>query len=433
MSAPSGPASTPTNPPGLERRLGLGDAVMIGLGSMIGAGVFVVFAPAAASAGALLFVGLLVVAVVAWCNARSTARLAAAHPTSGGAYAYGRAELGHWWGFVAGWCFVVGKTASCAAMALAVAAYAAPAELERYVAVAAVVALTIVNALGVTKTAVVTRVIVVLVLAVLVVVVAAGVAAGGAAEGTRALDAAPAVLGSVYGVLQSAGLLFFAFAGYARIATLGEEVRAPERTIPRAVTISFVVALVVYAAVALVCMLALGVDGLAASREPLADVVRAAGWAEAVPIVQAGAALAALGTLLGLMAGIGRTSFAMAREGDLPRFLDHVHPRSRVPVRAELVLGGVVVLLVLFVDVPTAVTLSSAGVLVYYAVANLSAFRLAARVPAVRALRATAIVGLVGCVVLVLALPPVAAASALGVVLFGVLGRAVVLRARDRT
>lgn len=430
---------------GLERRLGLGDAVTIGLGSMIGAGVFVVFAPAAAAAGALLFVGLLVVAVVAWCNARSTARLAAAHPTSGGAYAYGRAELGPWRGFVAGWCFVVGKTASCAAMALAVAAYVAPDDAERWVAVLVVVVLTIVNVLGVTKTAALTRIIVVLVLLVLVVVVAAGIFGAGlfgvgvsgagtgdpfAATGGPGNDTA---IGGVYGVLQSAGLLFFAFAGYARIATLGEEVRSPERTIPRAVTISFVVALVVYAAIAFVCVATLGVERLASSREPLADVVRAAGWDAAVPVVEAGAALAALGALLGLMAGIGRTSFAMAREGDLPRALAHVSPRTRVPVRAEIALGAVVVVLVLLVDVPTAVALSSAGVLVYYAVANLSAIRLAGRVPSVRGLRATATLGVVGCVVLALSLPPLVVAAGAGVIGFGVVARAVVLRLRART
>src|SRR5689334_23550364 len=113
--------------PALVRRLGTRDAVAIGLGSMIGAGVFAVPAPAAAAAGAGLLVGLAVAAVVAYCNATSSAQLAAEYPTSGGTYIYGRERLGDWWGFLAGWGFVVGKTASCAAMALTFAAYAAPA------------------------------------------------------------------------------------------------------------------------------------------------------------------------------------------------------------------------------------------------------------------------------------------------------------------
>jgi APA family basic amino acid/polyamine antiporter len=415
--------------PTLDRRLGLGDAVVIGLGSMIGAGVFVVFSPAAAAAGAGLFAGLLVVAIVAWCNARSTARLAAGHPTSGGAYAYGRAELGPWWGFVAGWCFVVGKTASCAAMALAFAAYAAPAGWERLVAILAVAALVVVNLLGITKTAAVTRVIVILVLATLAVVVAAGL---GGAVGGSPMVADAAWTGGAYGVLQSAGLLFFAFAGYARIATLGEEVSDPARTIPRAVSLAFVGALVVYLAVAWVCVSTLGVEGLATSREPLVEVVRSAGWNGAVPVVRVGAAIASLGALLGLLAGIGRTSLAMARERDLPSWLAAISGRSRVPARAEIAVGTLVVALVLFADVAAAVALSSVGVLIYYTVANLSAVRLAGRSRGIAGLRTTAVLGVVGCVVLVATLPPVPAAAGLLVVLAGVVGRAIALRSRSR-
>jgi APA family basic amino acid/polyamine antiporter len=162
----------------------------------------------------------------------------------------------------------------------------------------------------------------------------------------------------------------------------------------------------------------------------LADVVRAAGWDAALPAVRVGAALASLGALLGLMAGIGRTTLAMARERDLPSWLDHVDARFRVPRRAELVLGAVVVLLVLLVDVAAAVALSSVGVLIYYAVANVSAHRLAGRTRPVRGLRATAIVGAVGCLVLVMALPLAQVVVGLGIVVLGAAGRALVLRAR---
>ena len=117
--------------PGLTRRLGTVDAVVIGLGSMIGAGVFSAFAPAAAAAGTGLLVGLGLAAVVAYCNATASAQLAAQYPTSGGTYVYGRERLGDWWGFLAGWGFVIGKTASCAAMALTFAAYAVPVGWQR--------------------------------------------------------------------------------------------------------------------------------------------------------------------------------------------------------------------------------------------------------------------------------------------------------------
>ncbi len=308
----------------LARRLGLRDAVAIGLAAMIGAGVFAVWAPAAQAAGAWLLAGLAIAAFVAFANAGSTAQLAVRYPEAGGAYRYGRERLGPWPGFLAGWGFVIGKTASCAAMAITAAAYLVPAPWQRPVAVAAVVVLVGVNVLGVTRTARVATVIVLAVVAVLAVVVAAGIVAWAGPEaasvGLIATDAAggASALGGAYGVLQSAALVFFAFAGYARIATLGEEVRDPSRTIPRAIAIAFGIVVVVYAAVGTAALGALGPERLAASVAPLVDVVGAAGWTWAEPVVRAAAGVAALGALLALIAGVGRTGLAMARDGELP-------------------------------------------------------------------------------------------------------------------
>ena len=406
----------------LARRLNLGDAVFIGLGSMIGAGVFAVFAPAAAAAGAGLLVGLAIAAVVAFGNATSSAQLAAAHPTSGGTYAYGRAELGHWWGFLAGWGFVVGKTASCAAMALTFAAYAVPTAWQRPVAAAAIAGLVTVNLLGVTRTAQLTRVIVVIALLALAAAVAAAVGAPVHTgwEGGALLDA------GAYGILQSAGLIFFAFAGYARIATMGEEVRDPQRTIPRAIVLAFAVALVVYGTVATAVLWVLGPAGTAAAADPVAAAVAASGWAWAEPLVRIGAAAAALGALLALIAGIGRTTFAMAREGDLPRLLAAVHPRSHVPHRAELATGAVAVALVLLIDLRGAIGFSSFGVLVYYLIANLAALRQHGR--ARRFPRALQVVGAAGCAGLAFTLPWQSVVGGVAVFAVGVGYRAVRLR-----
>lgn len=409
----------------LARRLGLGDAVFIGLGSMIGAGVFAVWAPAAAAAGTGLLVGLVIAAVVAFGNATSSAQLAAVHPTSGGTYAYGRADLGPWWGFVAGWGFVIGKTASCAAMALTFAAYAAPAGWERPVAIVAVAALVTVNWFGVTRTAQLTRFIVVVVLLSLAVAVAAGWVAPDASGWLT-----PVTLWSAgwYGILQSAGLLFFAFAGYARIATMGEEVRDPARTIPRAIVLAFIGALIVYAAVSLAVLSTLGPEATASASEPVADAVGASGWAWADPVVRLGAAAASLGALLALIAGIGRTTFAMAREGDLPGFLAAVHPRWHVPHRAELTLGVVVIALVVLVDLRGAIGFSSFGVLVYYLVANVAALR--QRGDARRYPRALQLIGAIGCLVLCATLPWPSAVAGAAVIGLGVVYRLVLLRVR---
>ncbi|MFF2494515.1 APC family permease [Agromyces sp. NPDC058064] len=412
--------------PELARRLGTRDAVVIGLAAMIGAGVFTVFAPAAAAAGSGLLLGLAIAAFVAFANASSTAQLAARYPESGGAYRYGRERLGAWPGFLAGWGFVIGKTASCAAMAMTFAAYLVPTEWQRPLAAAAVVVLAGVNLRGITRTARVAAIIVGFVVLVLLLVVSAG--AGEVLQRGIPLEG---LLDSGWpGILQSAGLIFFAFAGYARIATLGEEVRDPARTIPRAISIAFLVALLLYALVALVLLATLGAPALAASTAPLVDLVEAAGWPAAAPLVRVAAAAAALGALLALIAGIGRTALAMARDGELPHRLAAVHPRTRVPHVAEIVVAVVIVALVLTVELREAIGFSSFGVLGYYLVANLAALTQPAverRVP-----RALSAVGAVGCLVLVVTLPPTSIVAGVAVFIVGVCWRLITAARRRR-
>ncbi|MCL2552961.1 MAG: APC family permease [Actinomycetia bacterium] len=405
-------------PEELERRLGLRDAVVIGLGSMIGAGVFAALAPAARAAGSGLLLGLAVAAVVAFCNATSSARLAARYPASGGTYVYGRARLGDFWGYLAGWAFVVGKTASCAAMALTVGAYAWPGQAHA-VAVAAVVALTAVNYAGVQKSAWLTRVVVAIVLAVLAAVVVASLTSG-AASASRLDVRGDASFG---GVLQAAGLLFFAFAGYARIATLGEEVRDPARTIPRAVPLALGITLVVYALVAVSSLAVLGPERLGRASAPLSEAVRAAGADWLAPAVRVGAAVAATGSLLALILGVSRTTLAMARDRHLPHVLSAVHPRFKVPHRAELAVGAVVAVLAAVVDVRGAIGFSSFGVLVYYAIANASAWTLTSETG--RPPRLVPAAGLAGCLLLAFALPAASVVTGAAVLAAGAAAYAV--------
>ncbi len=397
--------------PRLGRRLGLVDAVMLGLGSMIGAGVFAAIGPAASSAGSGLLVGLAIAAAVAYANATSSAQLAAVYPQAGGTYVYGRERLGPFWGYLAGWGFVVGKVASLAAMALTVGAYAFP-DYERWIATAAVVVMTAVNYIGVRKTAALTKAIVAFVVAVLAVVVVAGLAAPTAAPD----HLADLGRGGVRGILEAAGLLFFAFAGYARIATLGEEVIDPERTIPRAIPIALGLTLVVYAAVAVSSLFAVGPDVLATSVAPLAAAAGDSAWA--TTLVRVGGSVAATGVLLSLLAGVSRTTFAMARDRHLPTWLAGVHPTHRTPYRAELVVGIVVVLIVAVADLRGAIGFSSFAILTYYAIANASAYTQPAhdrRWP-----RWLQVFGLGGCVLLAGSLPLGSVVG--GVILFGIGG-----------
>ena len=396
---------------------------------MIGAGVFSAFTPAAAAGGSGLLVGLVVAAFVAWCNATASAQLAAQYPTSGGTYVYGRERLGPWWGFAAGWGFVVGKTASCAAMALTVATYAVggDARATRFLAIAAVVGLTVVNLRGITKTARLATVLVVLTVALL------GVSLVVVGVGNRTWHSPfeSMATASAYGILQSAGLLFFAFAGYARIATLGEEVRHPEKTIPRAIPRALGLVVVLYAVVGLVLLAVLGPSGVAASAVPLLAAAEQAGVGWIGAAVRVAAVLASLGALLGLVAGVSRTMLAMARERDLPRLLARVDERRGVPQAAQVAVCVVVVLLVVAFDVRAVIGFSSFGVLVYYAVANASAFTQDAahrRWP-----RVLQVLGGVGCLVLVATLPWGAVVTGVCVFAVGVLGRLAVGAGRPRS
>jgi basic amino acid/polyamine antiporter, APA family len=408
--------------PELARRLGTTDAVVIGLGSMIGAGVFSAFGPAARAAGTGLLIGLALAAAIAYCNATASAQLAAVYPTSGGTYIYGRERLGPWWGFIAGWGFVIGKSASCAAMALTVAAYAVPGPwwAHRVIAVAAVILLIALNYRGVTKTAMLARILLACTLIAL-----AAVVIGIAVAKPEPSHLIYRTTGTIYGVLQSAGLLFFAFAGYARIATMGEEVRDPARTIPRAITLALAIVVAIYLVVGVAALLAAGPDRLAHSAAPLAEAVRAAGAAPLVPVITVGAALASLGALLALIAGLGRTVLAMARHRDLPAWLAAVHPRYRVPHHAELALGMIVCILVATVDLRGVIGFSSFGVLIYYAIANAAAYTL----PASRS-RVLNVCGLAACLLLVATLPWESVVAGLVVFAIGVAGRFFVLRRR---
>ena len=380
----------------LRRSLGVADAVVIGAGSMLGAGVFAVWGPAADAAGAWLLLGLAIAGVVAFCNATSSAQLAARHPESGGTYVYAREELSTFWGHVAGWGFVVGKTASCAAMALTAGAYIWP---ERRVLIAnlAVVAVFSVNLGGLSRTVRVTRWLLVVTMTTIVVALGSGIGAPRVTIDWSLGSTSP------LGVLRSAGLIFFAFAGYARIATLGEEVREPARTIPRAIPRALGAVLVVYAIVAIMVIATVPRALLGDDATPLRSVVEAGPLAALGPLVPIGAAIACGGVLLNLIPGVSRTVLAMSRRRELPTFLSAVNVRRATPLRAETTVVIAVLVLVNTLDLGSSIAVSGVAVLTYYAITNASPLAMPreARMwnPAI------AMAGLLGCLALIASLP----------------------------
>ena len=363
--------------------------MVVGLSAMLGTGVFVVWTPAIARAGSWLFLALAIAGLIAVLNAVSTARLARRHPVSGGAYAYGSARLNRASGIVAGVAFVVGKSASASAAALAIGAYVWP-ERQQLVAWVALVLAVAIDLRGVVRSMRVNAVLVSVVLAVLVLVVAVGLS--GSADRPSMITLPTS---SVTQLLAASGLLFVAFAGYARIAVLGEEVRDPERTLPRAIAIALGSVAVVYLSVAAVVVLAVR-NGADLGQAPLADVLAFAGADGLVWVVTVAAVLAAGSALLSLISGIGRTTFAMAAAGDAPKALAAVHPTSKVPHRASLVGALLAAVFVGVGQLAWSLALSGASVLLYYGVAHLAAWTLPGRGG-----RVVAAAGLVGCLTIV--------------------------------
>lgn len=406
---------------GLKRDLGLVDAIGVGLGAIIGAGLFVVTGIAARVAGPAFLVALVLAGLAAACNALSSAQLAAAFPRSGGTYEYGTRVLGPRLGFAAGWLFLASKLAAAGTVALGFGAYLeamVPGIPPRAAGVAAAIALTAANYFGIRKAGRLNTAVVVVSVAVLLAFVAAGLSAF---EPANLRPFAPSGLG---GILEASGLLFFAYTGYARVATLGEEVRDPARTIPRAIIAALAISSVLYLAVSVVAVGAIGSAAMGASASPLREAARAFRTPGVAGVVAVGAVTAMLGVLLSQVFAISRMMFAMSRGGDLPRGLDHVHGRHAVPDVAVLATGAVIVVVTLVGTLRWAAAAATFTILVYYAITNVAALRMPAG--ARRYPRWVAMAGLSLCLLFAASLRPAAIAGGIALLAVGFALRAIV-------
>lgn len=407
--------------PGLRRELGLLDAVGVGFGAIVGGGIFVVTGVAAGVAGPALLLALLLAGIAATANALSSAQLAARYPQAGGTYEYGFRLIGPKTGFAAGWLFLASKISAAGAVAIGLAAYVDPymAGVDpRVISVTAIVVFTALNYFGIRRSSQVNLAIV----ACSVGALAAFVVVGAGAFRRENLEPfAPAGFG---GVMEAAALIFFAYTGYARIATLGEEVRDPAKVIPRAVVLTLAGAVVLYVGVAVVALGAVGSEALAASSAPLRVAAEASGWSAMPLVVSIGGLAAMLGVILSQVLGLSRMVFAMSRRGDFPPVFSAVDPRAGVPGNAVLVVGGVAALVALSATLEGAVGSASVAILVYYFIANLAASKMP---PEARMFpKVVPWTGMVTCALLAVSLDPRAIATGGVVLAVGFLVRAVV-------
>jgi basic amino acid/polyamine antiporter, APA family len=416
-----------TTPPAqLRRDLGLLDAVGVGFGAIIGAGIFVVTGVAAGIAGPALLAGLVLAGIAATCNALSSAQLAAEFPQSGGTYEYGYRVLTPWAGYIAGWMFLASKISAAGAVALGLAAYVdplVPGLRPRVIAVVAILCFTALNYFGVKRSSRANLVIVAMSLGSLLLFVAAGVAAFDTA------NLRPFAPAGWRGGMEAAAILFFAYTGYARIATLAEEVREPKRTIPRATIITIAGALLLYLAVALIAVGAVGADGLAATAAPLRVAAEAFPMGWVATVVSIGGVTAMLGVILSQLLGLSRMAFAMARRRDLPGLLDHVHPRHGIPSRAVLVIGAIAAFVAATGTLRGVASAASFTILIYYGIANVAALRM--RNEAKLFHDVVPIIGAGACAVLAVSLSTGVILAGFGVLAVGILIRLAARALRD--
>ena len=354
----------------LRRVLGFWDSVAIGIAAMIGAGIFVVSGIGTRIAGSAVIIAFIVAGVVALFNALSSSELAAAIPREGGTYEYARRLLSPKIGFITGWFFVSSKMLESATIALAFGAYVSLVLNfdPRIFGVVAVLVLTLVNVAGVRASTDASKV---------MAVIKVGVLAAFAVFGLGAVKAAnfvPFAPSGLQGVLTAAAVVFFAYTGYARIATLGEEIKEPRKTIPKAILVSLVITIIVYVSVVTVGIGLVGVQKFGNSNSPIATAASVLGGSVWVALVIFGAGVATLSVLLSDLFSSSRTVFAMARNSDFPKVLSDM--RDLNPVNSVIVTSAIVLALVLTGSLVQVATLTSLTILIYYAVTNISALKL---------------------------------------------------------
>jgi basic amino acid/polyamine antiporter, APA family len=406
-----------TNPE-LLRSLTLKDAVGIGLGAIIGAGIFVVTGVAAGISGPAFILGLIVAGVIASFNGLSSAQLAAVYPFSGGTYEYGYRLIHPTFGFAAGWMFLISKLSAAGVVAIGFGSYfheLVPFGSPLIFSVAAVVLLSVANYFGIRKAGYLNLFIVSLTVLSLLYLVFSGIPA------MKAENFSPFAPFGTKGIAEATALLFFAFTGYARIATLAEEVHEPKKTIPKAVIITILTAILLYVSVSVVSVGVLGAELMASTKSPLQLVAGNLSTPGVKIFLTIGAATAMLGVLLSQILGISRMMLAMGRRHDLPSALQSIHPIYKVPHLGILVTGFLILLLTLMGSFQFILSAAAFSILLYYSITNISALK-QPREEQIYG-RIVPSLGLVGCLGLAISLPILVIISGIGLLILGFLIR----------
>ncbi len=391
----------------LKRTLNLFDAISIGIGAIVGAGIFVVVGVAIGYAGPAIVISIIIAAIVASFTAFSFAELGSAIPRQGGVYAFAYEIASPSAGFVVGYLWLFGQTVAGAAISLGFAGYFVavfPSLSLKVVAVSIVLGLTALNLVGIKRSAMVNNALVLTKIAIICLFILFGI------PRVELVNYSPFAPNGFIGILQGAGFMFFAFLGFGRIAMLGEEVKKPNRTVPLSILLSFATSAVIYAFAGFTATGLLDYRLLAQSNSPLADAAGAIGTPLLAEVVSLGALFATISVLLTALIGLSRVSFAMARNGQLPKSIARIHPRLGTPYASILITGILMAILTLIFDLRQTAAITSFSILSTHVVLNYCAIRVRKKIPDVKAFKAPLhpllpMLGMISCLVLLLSLP----------------------------
>jgi APA family basic amino acid/polyamine antiporter len=391
----------------LKRTLGLLDATAIGIGAIIGAGIFVVLGIAVGYAGPAVIFSMVIAGIVALFTALSFAELGSAIPKQGGTYTFAYELISPFAAFISGCLWLFGQTVAGAAVSLGLASYFVaifPSFSLKIVAVSAALVLTISNLIGTKYSAMINNILVLTKIVILCLFIGTGVFQ------VNSQNYAPFAPNGFIGILQGAGFIFFAYLGFGRIAALGEEVKNPKKTLPLAILLALVTSVILYIVTGLVATGLQNYQSLAGSGSPLTDAARVTGNLTLIATISLGAVVATASVLLTNLIGLSRVSFAMARNGQLPKSLASIHPKLGTPYVSILFTGALMAVLAFVSDLRQTAAITSLSLLSTHIILHISAIRLRKKVPELKTFKAPfypliPVLGLVSCTILMFSLP----------------------------
>jgi APA family basic amino acid/polyamine antiporter len=405
----------------LKRTLSLFDATAIGIGAIIGAGIFVVLGVAVGYAGPAVIISMIIAATVALFTALSFAELSSAIPKEGGTYEFAYEMIHPYAGFISGCLWLSAQTVSGTAISLGLASYLVAlfpvlgGELNEIAVIAALV-LTVLNLIGLKYSATVNNILVLIKIAILSIFVIVGVFQ------IHPQNYSPFMPYGPFGILQGAGFIFFAYLGFGRIAALGEEVKDPKRTLPLSILFALAASAILYVVTGLVATGLAGYKSLGNSGSPIALAASATGNFLLIKTVSLGAVVALVSVLLTNLLGLSRVSFAIARNRQFPKSLSRIHSKFGTPYVSILITGGLMATLASFLSLPQSAAITSFSMLCTHIILHTSAIRLRKKVPNLTTFKAPFFplipcLGLVSCVILMFSLPELAWFVAAGIII----------------